>query len=809
MKRLSIALLLLTVGSQATAQSLHIDASKPAPPVREGYIKMGTSKGPGGVIGINSRYLTLNGAGWFPVMGEFHFSRYPEAEWETELLKMKAAGVTTIASYVIWNQIELEPGTLDWTGNRNLRHFVELCAKHHLYFFLRPGPWAHAETRFGGIPDWVVEKTGRRSNDPIYMAEVERFWTGVATQVRGLLWKDGGPIVGMQLENEYNLTGPGKGAEHTLALKRLALRIGLDVPLYTVTGWDNAVYPRGEVAPVDGAYVDEPWGVSMTNMSPRPAQAFRFDSVVATGLGAQTAGDAQRTPDAILDRPLAPYLGAEFGSGLPVMYRRRPIVAPDDVASTILTQMGSGLNLLGYYMFHGGANPTANGRGLEETTRSGAYNDVPKISYDFQAALGQYGDVNPVQGYLRPLHYFLDAFGDSFAKTSLRKPDRVPTGPGDLATPRIAVRSDGARGFVFMNNYVRHHAMADQSAIQFDVDTPTGPLRFPSKPVSVASGDYFFFPYDMDLGGVPLAWATAQPVTRVDGPEGALWVFTASKSVPVEFAFDPALVAPANGKSTTAAGKTVIALTPSERIQTIRTRAGGDLRILVVSNADSHRLWVVGAGAQRRLVMTDADVFATDDAIVFSQKGSPQFAVQTGPALPGGNGRRPTRRSAGALFGYTGKVASRTLPRLDVRQVRRAGEARPIDLFGPAGTGVQPAEEAHDADGVWQFTIPKESLTGVKNAWLTLDYRGDIARVFAGTTMLDDMFWDGRKWHIGLKRFAGQLGSPWQLNILPLRADAPIYLEDGVRPQFGKASQLAELRSIEIEPEYELRIPAK
>jgi len=80
--------------------------------------------------------------------------------------------------------------------------------------WIRIGPWDHGESRNGGLPDWLIQKSPTRQNDPVYLTAVERFFREIGTQVRGLFWKDGGPIIGVQLENEYSARGPGKGADH-------------------------------------------------------------------------------------------------------------------------------------------------------------------------------------------------------------------------------------------------------------------------------------------------------------------------------------------------------------------------------------------------------------------------------------------------------------------------------------------------------------------------------------------------------------------------------------------------------------------
>ena len=157
-------------------------------------------------ITYNSQYLMKDGRSWFPVMGEMHYSRYKEDLWEESLRKMKAGGLEIVSAYVIWLHHEEEKGVFDFSGCRNLKRFVELCGRVGIKVLLRLGPWVHGECRNGGFPDWVVDlgEAGvkLRSDDETYLSYVRRYWTQVAKQVKGQMDKDGGPIIGVQLENE-------------------------------------------------------------------------------------------------------------------------------------------------------------------------------------------------------------------------------------------------------------------------------------------------------------------------------------------------------------------------------------------------------------------------------------------------------------------------------------------------------------------------------------------------------------------------------------------------------------------------------
>ena len=790
----SLATLGLALPGRAFAQAGNsLDASRPGLPLKSGHLRMGNGAGPRGKLGITNLYLTRDDRPWLPVMGEFHFTRFPSRYWEEELLKMKAAGVTIVASYVLWNHVELAPGRIDWSGDRDIRRFIKLCGQHDLLFFLRPGPWGHAEARFGGIPDWIVAGTRPRSNDAPYMAQVGRFWRSLYDQVKGLLWKDGGPIMGMQIENEYNLDGPGQGRAHITALKQLAQTIGYDLPLYTVTGWDQTLYPKGEVVPVHGGYPDEPWSAKTVKLPPKENYLFRFDSRVSGDLGAQTRGS--RRGDADNDMADTPFLGAEYGGGVPVMYRRRPLLDPTDVAAAVTTQVGSGINLLGYYMFHGGANPLAQGRTLEETQRSGGYNDCPVIGYDFQAPIGQYGEVNPVNATLRPLHYFLAAYGDRLAPMAVHAPATLPADKNDLKTLRWAVRSMGDSGFLFVNNHVRQYPTPPHEGVRFTVRLAGGSVTLPARPVTVETGDSFFWPINMDLDGVTLSWGTAQPVTRIEDKDGPIHVFVATAPGAVELAFPVGTRLTGqslNGVGRNEAGRVIAQVPPSaDRMLTVTGADGRRVRILLLDQEAAQHLWVGEIRGQRRIVLTQADAMFTPDALILRQRGVAQFRhrIIPGPAASSTTVRGPAARP------------------LSFTQTREAGEAPPIAIGGPAKAAMQPLPEAHRVVAAFTFTPPADAVaTG--DAFLEIDWRGDIGRIFDGTDMLDDAFWDGRVWRIGLKRFADRLGRPWTLTVMPLRADAPIYLDDKARARLPKGDQVASLLSIRIIPEYQLEVRA-
>ena len=133
-RKLLFAIALLGVGYLYAQPQYTIDITEKPKQFRTNFLKMGTSTSTNGdVLSYNSQYLIKNGQPWFPVMGEFHYARCPESEWETAILKMKAGGIQTISTYVFWIHHEETQGKFDWSGNKNLSKFLSLCQKHNMY----------------------------------------------------------------------------------------------------------------------------------------------------------------------------------------------------------------------------------------------------------------------------------------------------------------------------------------------------------------------------------------------------------------------------------------------------------------------------------------------------------------------------------------------------------------------------------------------------------------------------------------------------------------------------------------------------
>ncbi len=797
-KFVQLILVVLFISTVAEAEPHTITITSPQPPQAEGF-KMGASRNPdGSTVTVDSYSLRLDGKPWTPVMGEFHYSRYPENEWREELLKMKAGGIDIVATYVFWIHHEEIEGEFDFSGRRNLRRFIETAGKVGLKAIVRCGPWCHGEVRNGGLPDWILEKGWQvRSDDPNYLGKVKILYGKIAEQLNGLLWKDGGPVIGIQLENEY-----GGSAQHLLNLKRIAREVGLDVPLYTRTGWPRMrdQMPFGEILPLFGVYAEGFWDRQITPMPGNYWSGFYFtalrtDSAIATDqLGERIARDEA-------DVARYPYLTCEIGGGMMNSYHRRILIYPADVESTTLVKLGSGSTSPGYYMYHGGVNPQGKLTTLMESqaTPITNWNDMPVKNYDFQAPLGQYGQVRPHYHLLRRLHLFLNEWGHVLAGMPTFMPDERPSGRDGVTILRWSVRSNGESGLVFVNNYQRLQLMPARDNVQFTLKLPLGAITFPDEPVTVPSDARFFWPFNFDLGyGVKLSWATAQPVCAVEVDNVRTVFFAETPGVASRFALDGQVC-------TVKPGRDAALKLPG--------KDGKTVQIVLLGDKDSLALWKGFWKRRERVFLTNANMVVDGDVLKLTSSNPDDLEVgmYPAPAAVTVDGEKLDSKPDGIFERFIPNTPRKVSYEVKFENIKPAGPVREIPL-GKIDTPVAaaPVDADFEQAAVWQIELPNEidlSLDPI----LRLHYVGDVARVMLNGKFVTDDFYSGRPLDIGLSRHAPDpdesgLNGDLQIVILPLQKDAPIYMAKEARPDFGSSESIVKLERVEIIPRYHVQL---
>lgn len=765
-----------------------VRVDRPAPP-RRGHLELGDPFGAPDAVAVTSRYLERAGLPWFPVTGEVHYSRIPRERWSEVLGHAKAGGLDSVATYVLWQAHEPAPGDFRWDGNLDLRAFVETAGRHGLDVVVRLGPWAHGEARYGGFPDWLVERgLATRTNDPAYLELVRAFYAQTIAQLDGLTHAEGGPVVGAQMDNELY-----DQPEHLATLRTVAEELGLRVPVWTATGWGGAQVPA-TLLPVYSAYADGFWEDAETEWPAFSPVHFRYSTVrddLSVGADLREALDGiVVTPGAVplKDDDALPYATCELGGGMHVAYHRRPLVTPDDVAALALAKIGSGSVWQGYYMYAGGTQRVGPHGTEQESHATGYPNDVPTRTYDFGAPVGEHGQVRRHHHLLRRQHLWLQVDGAALAAMTTT----VGGGSESPDELRWSVRSDGHRGYVFLTTYQpARRPLPPQPGVQVAVELDDATVTVPTRAVDLPAGVSVAWPLRYPLGeGLVLRSATAQLLTRIDVGRQFV-VLVATDGVPVELVLERdgggEIGASGPVESRAEDGATVLDLVGEPGPSTVVGLRGpaGEVDVLVLDEESANRLYRLDVGGRERLVLADAPVQALDGSLVVHTP-EPAVTVSMLPAprslgVAGGDGARLDPSAA------EGPWTSWTLSVPAAGRRRVATDLHPDAPAPPEPTTGGPMDRLSaptDFSGAARvdLDIPADALDGVDRALLRVAWTGDVGRALVGDTVVSDHFWHGRDWDVDL--------TPWRddvaragltLELLPWRAATGVWVDPSVR----------------------------
>jgi beta-galactosidase len=206
---------------------------------------------------VAGKKFVFDGQPYQIISGEMHYPRVPRAYWRDRFRKARAMGLNTITTYVFWNLHEPRPGVYDFSGQNDIAEYIREAQKEGLNVIVRPGPYVCAEWELGGYPSWLLKDHSLvlRSQDAKYTAAVERWFTRLAKEITPLLLRNGGPIIAVQVENEYGSFGDDHA--YMGALKKLLLQTGMAPEvLYTADGPDQI--PKGSLPELPAVTVEPP-----------------------------------------------------------------------------------------------------------------------------------------------------------------------------------------------------------------------------------------------------------------------------------------------------------------------------------------------------------------------------------------------------------------------------------------------------------------------------------------------------------------------------------------------------------------------
>jgi beta-galactosidase len=325
----------------------------------------------------------LDGHPYQILSGEMHYPRVPRAYWRDRFRKARAMGLNTITTYVFWNIHEPRPGVFDFSGQNDVAEYIREAQQEGLYVILRPGPYVCAEWELGGYPSWLLKDRSLelRSSDPKYIAAMDAWFRRLAHEVSPLLIQNGGPIIAIQIENEYGSFGNDHA--YMRSVESALLKSGLAVPdtlLYTADGAEQV--PNG----------------SLPN---RPA-------VVNFG-----TGDAKSSFATLKGlRPEGPFMSGEYWAGWFDHWgehHHTTEVAKNAAEYEWMLRQGYSVSM---YMFHGGTSfgwmngANSNGSNYEPDT----------TSYDYDAPLNESGQPTPKYS----------AFRDAITRVTGKTPPPIP-----------------------------------------------------------------------------------------------------------------------------------------------------------------------------------------------------------------------------------------------------------------------------------------------------------------------------------------------------------------------------------------------
>jgi len=325
------------------------------------------ANGKPGTFTTGNKTFLLNGEPFIVKAAEVHYPRIPRPYWEHRIQMCKALGMNAVCIYIFWNIHEQQEGQFDFTGNNDVAEFCRIAQKNGLYVIVRPGPYVCAEWEMGGLPWWLLKKKDikLRERDPYFMERVKIFEEKVGEQLKPLTIQNGGPIIMIQVENEYGSYGEDKPYVSEI---RDCLRsiYGKELSLFQCDWSSNFEKNRLD---------DLTWTMNF-------------------GTGANIDDQFRRLGQL---RPDAPKMCSEFWSGWFDKWGARHETRPaKDMVEGMDEMLSKGISF-SLYMTHGGTSfghwAGANSPGF-----------APDVtSYDYDAPINEYGQATPKFWELRKM----------------------------------------------------------------------------------------------------------------------------------------------------------------------------------------------------------------------------------------------------------------------------------------------------------------------------------------------------------------------------------------------------------------------
>ena len=460
-------------------------------------------------------------------------------------------------------------------------------------------------------------------------------------------------------------------------------------------------------------------------------------------------------------------------------YNYRFILPYKSIDAMANIKLASGCNFLGYYMFQGGSNP----KGKHGTFMNEAQS--PKISYDYQAALGEFGQIRESYQRLKSVHSFCRTFAETFCHMQTVLPEGASQiDPSDADTLRFAVRTDGHSGYLFLNNFQDHMETRAKENETVVLHMTGEDITFSG--ISLAPEENCILPFHMDLNGIDLVTATTQPITVLSDQKEPVFIFLKPEGMNPVFHFeDKAVTDQGDHTYQCCTEKEAELFRVTKLLETDASCPGSTqkkqtIRILCLNRKLADQMYLMSGGY---LLFSSGAVMEDADGIRLETTDAENEIL----TFPKGTASLSSRRADTSVSEDTDNTI------FDLLKADTKARQIPVRITQTARTK-------------YELSFPDRFMNGLKDALLCVDYTGDIGSAFINGDMINDNFCNHNTWEIGLRTFARRLEKhPLTISITPLREGRNVNVESAMAARMENAEKYtAELINVTVKPVYEI-----